>query len=605
MNDSYLLPNHAERLACLRTELADRRLDGYLVPRGDEHQGEYVAECSERLAWLTGFTGSAGMAAVAGETAAVFVDGRYTLQAESEVDGSLFERRHLTDQPVTDWIIDTLGKSGRLGYDPWLFTPAQVTRYENACKKVGATFVPIDGNLIDAIWSDRPAPPQSPVTIHEESFSGEASADKRQRVGNTLRADGDDAVVLGAPDSIAWLLNIRGTDLTYVPLALSFAILHADGRADWFIAGSRLDAGVRRALGNGVSLHEPDELGTALDALGAEKLTVRADPLTAPVWVKNRLQKAGARVSAKSDPCQLTKACKNDTQINGMRAAHERDGLAMIKFLAWLDANAAEGSISEIAAADKLESFRREDALCQGLSFATISGAGPNGAIVHYRVTPETDRMLEPGSLYLVDSGGQYPDGTTDITRTIAIGTPSAEMRRHFTLVLKGHIGLAQSVFPKGTSGSQLDILARQALWQTGLDFDHGTGHGVGSFLSVHEGPQRISKMPNQVGLEPGMVISNEPGYYETGAYGIRIENLVLVTKADGPAGEAGFRCFETLTLAPIDRALIEMDLMNQPEVDWLNAYHSRVFETLNEQLDAQTVEWLASATAPLPVGTS
>ncbi len=590
----------ADRLARLRAELTARGLDAFLVPRSDEHQGEYVPARADRLAWLTGFTGSAGMAAVAADRAAVFVDGRYTLQAEAEVDGALYAYRHIAEQPVTDWIAEALSAGQRLGYDPWLVTPAQLARYRAACDKAGVELVAADGNPLDAVWPDQPGPPLAPVTLLDEAFTGESSADKRRRIGRELAGAGDDAVVLTAPDSIAWLFNVRGGDVPFTPFALSFAILRADGGAKWFIDSRKLSKEITGALDAEIDVQGPDELGPAIDRLGEEKLTVRADPATAAAWIHDRLRAAGAVISAKDDPCQLAKACKNARQMQGMRDAHLRDGVAVTRFLAWLAEETPSGNVTEIAAADRLEAFRREHDLFRDLSFPTISGAGPNGAIVHYRVTPETDRRLEAGSLYLVDSGAQYPDGTTDITRTIAIGTPSDDMRRHFTLVLKGHIGLARSVFPAGTTGSQLDVLARQSLWRDGLDYDHGTGHGVGSYLSVHEGPQRISKMPNKVALRPGMVISNEPGYYRNGAYGIRIENLVLVVAADGAAGDAGYLGFETLTLAPIDRALIDVSLLNGSEIAWLDAYHARVLEALSPSLPAPVASWLETATAPL-----
>ena len=590
----------ADRLARLRAELTARGLDAFLVPRSDEHQGEYVPARADRLAWLTGFTGSAGMAAVAADRAAVFVDGRYTLQAEAEVDGALYAYRHIAEQPVTDWIAEALSAGQRLGYDPWLVTPAQLARYRAACDKAGVELVAADGNPLDAVWPDQPGPPLAPVTLLDEAFTGESSADKRRRIGRELAGAGDDAVVLTAPDSIAWLFNVRGGDVPFTPFALSFAILRADGGAKWFIDSRKLSKEITGALDAEIDVQGPDELGPAIDRLGEEKLTVRADPATAAAWIHDRLRAAGAVISAKDDPCQLAKACKNARQMQGMRDAHLRDGVAVTRFLAWLAEETPSGNVTEIAAADRLEAFRREHDLFRDLSFPTISGAGPNGAIVHYRVTPETDRRLDAGSLYLVDSGAQYPDGTTDITRTIAIGTPSDDMRRHFTLVLKGHIGLARSVFPAGTTGSQLDVLARQSLWRDGLDYDHGTGHGVGSYLSVHEGPQRISKMPNKVALRPGMVISNEPGYYRNGAYGIRIENLVLVVAADGAAGDAGYLGFETLTLAPIDRALIDVSLLNASEIAWLDAYHARVLEALLPSLPAPVASWLETATAPL-----
>ena len=602
--DEVASNNHADtaagRLARLRAELVARGLDAFLVPRSDEHQGEYVPARADRLAWLTGFTGSAGMAAVAAERAAVFVDGRYTLQAEAEVDGALYAYRHIAEQPVTDWIAETLSSGQRLGYDPWLVTPAQLARYRAASDKAGVELVAADGNPVDAVWPDQPGPPLAPVSLLDETFTGESSADKRRRIGVELAGAGDDAVVLTAPDSIAWLFNVRGGDVPFTPFALSFAILRADGGAQWFIDSRKLSNEIAGALDAEIDVQRPDELGPALDRLGEAKLTVRADPVTAAAWIHDRLRAAGAVISGTDDPCQLAKACKNARQMQGMRDAHLRDGVAVTRFLAWLADEAPSGTVTEIAAGDRLEAYRREHDLFRDLSFPTISGAGPNGAIVHYRVTPETDRRLDAGSLYLVDSGAQYPDGTTDITRTIAIGTPTDDMRRHFTLVLKGHIGLARSVFPVGTTGSQLDVLARQSLWRDGLDYDHGTGHGVGSYLSVHEGPQRISKMPNKVALRPGMVISNEPGYYRNGAYGIRIENLVLVVSADGAAGDAGYLGFETLTLAPIDRALIDVSLLNASEVAWLDAYHARVFEALSASLPAPVASWLEAATAPL-----
>ena len=590
----------SSRITALRAELAARQLDGFVVPRSDEHQGEYVSERAERLIWLTGFTGSAGIAAVAAETAAVFVDGRYTLQAETEVDGTLFERRHLTDQPLTNWIVDNLKAGQRLGYDPWLLTPTQVERYKKVCDKSGIELVAVDVNPIDTVWTDQPAPPLAPVMALEDRFNGEVSATKRQRIGNQVKKGGADALVLTAPDSIAWLFNIRGADVPFTPFALSFAILHVDGAADWFIDARKLTPETAATLDDDIRVHSPGDLAIVLDQLGADKKTVRADPATAATWIHDRLQHAGAIIDPRDDPCQMAKACKNTVQIDGMRAAHLRDGVAMVNFLAWLAEHGPSGDVTEMAAGDTLESYRRTDEMFHGLSFPTISGAGPNGAIVHYRVTPESDRRLDTGTLYLVDSGAQYPDGTTDVTRTIAIGTPSADMRHHFTLVLKGHIALARAVFPPSTTGSQLDILARHALWRDGLDYDHGTGHGVGSFLSVHEGPQRISKMPSHVALKPGMVISNEPGFYLTDAYGIRIESLVLVGPAASTAGEAGYLAFETLTLAPIDRALIDTEMLDHEEIAWLDAYHRRVHDKLSGLVDDQVVTWLSEATAPL-----
>lgn len=589
------------RLGDLRAELKRRNLDGFLVPLADEHQGEYVAARSKRLAWLTGFTGSAGLAVVLAETAAVFIDGRYTVQAETEVDGALYQRRHLVDQPATAWIAENLRAGGRLGFDPWLHTPGQIERFSKACVKVGGECVATDGNPIDAVWPDQPPPPLAPVTVLDEAFAGEAAVDKRRRIAQKLTTSTADAVVLTVADSVAWILNVRGGDVDFTPFVLSFAVLHADQTLDWFVDPQKLTAGLTDRLGGGVRVRPVAELGDVLDVLGADKKTVQADPMTAPAWVFRRLEAAGATISPDTDPCQLAKARKNPVQVQGMRDAHHRDGVAMVRFLSWLDTAAVGGGLSEFAAADRLEAFRRDGAHFRGLSFPTISGAGPNGAIVHYRVTEASDRKLEPGSLYLVDSGAQYLDGTTDVTRTIAIGAPTAAMRRHFTLVLKGHIGIARARFPKGTSGTQLDVLARQALWQAGLDYDHGTGHGVGSYLSVHEGPQRISKIANAVGLEPGMVISNEPGYYKTGAYGIRIENLVVVIDGETPpGGDKPMMAFETLTLAPIDRRLVDIDLLNGDERAWLDGYHAQVQAGLADSLDAATAAWLAAAAAPI-----
>jgi len=594
-------PNRPERLAALRRELKRRGLAGYIQPRSDEHQGEYVARRCERLAWLTGFTGSAGLAVVLVDKAAVFVDGRYTLQAETEVAGDAFERRHLTDQPPTTWIADNLPAGGKLAYDPWLMTPNQLARYRAICHKADGELVAVARNPVDAVWSGQPAPPISPAVPHDDAFAGAPAAEKRRCIAADLAAGKLAAAVLTAPDSIAWLLNLRGGDVPYTPLALSFAIVHADARVELFIDRRKLAPGTADHLGPDVRVAEPADFGPALDALGKAKKTVRINLDTTAAWVVGRLEAAGAAIDGGADPCQLPKAVKSPAQLAGIRAAHRRDGAALTRFLGWLAEEAPRDTVTETAAAAKLESFRRANDEFQGLSFPTISGAGAHGAIVHYRVTDRTNCRLEPGTLYLVDSGAQYQDGTTDVTRTVAIGKPSDEMRRNFTRVLKGHIALATACFPEGTSGSQLDTLARQALWQAGLDYDHGTGHGVGHYLGVHEGPQRISKLPNTVALEPGMVVSNEPGYYKTGAYGIRIENLVTVTTVDAPAGaEKALLGFETLTLAPIDRALVDNSLMTADEITWLDAYHARVAKTLTPLLDDATAAWLKKATAPL-----
>jgi Xaa-Pro aminopeptidase len=589
------------RLKALRAEMAKRGVDGFIVPRGDEHQGEYVAARSERLAWLTGFTGSAGLAVVLKRRAALFTDGRYTLQAADQVDTDLYDLRHVTLAPATDWIAETLPKGAKLGYDPWLLTPNQVPRFREACDRAGGALVPVDGNLIDAVWDDQPPAPAEPARVHPLKFAGTGSADKRRAVAAELKSQRQDAQVLSAPDSIAWLLNVRGSDVPRTPLVLSFAVIHKDASVDWFVDPAKVTPAVRRHLGKGVRVKTPDRLGDVLDKLAAKKARVRIDPMADPMWIAARMADRGAAVARGQDLCILPKARKNQTEVTGTRAAHLRDGAAVTRFLAWLETEAAKGKTTEIQASDRLYEFRRDSDLIRDLSFDTISGSGPNGAIVHYKATPASDRRLRKGDLYLVDSGAQYLDGTTDITRTVAIGKPPKEAKDRFTLVLKGHIALARARFPKGTTGTQLDPLARQFLWAKGLDFDHGTGHGVGSYLSVHEGPQRISKAPSSVPLEPGMVISNEPGYYKTGAYGIRIENLVLVRDAAAPKGaERELLEFETLTLAPIDRNLIEPKLLDAEERAWLDAYHARVRKALSPLVDAPTKAWLKQATQPV-----
>ncbi len=582
----------AERLGLLRSELARRGLQGFVVPRSDEHQGEYVPPSAQRLAWLTGFTGSAGVAIALADRAALFVDGRYTLQAAAEVDGRAFELLHLVDRPPHAWLAATLAKGARLGFDPWLHTPDGVERLRAACASAEAELVACPDNPLDAVWTDRPAPPTAPIHPHALSHAGRRAADKRADIAQALEAERVDACVLSAPDSIAWLLNVRGGDVPYAPLPLGFAILRADSTVDLFVDPKKRTPGLERHLGNAVALDAPSAFGPALDRLAGKR--VRIDPASAPEWVLDRLTAAGARVVRGSDPCQLPKACKNAAEMDGARAAHRRDGAALARFFAWLADEAPKGALTEISAADRLEAFRAEGALFQGLSFPTIAGSGPHGAIVHYRASPRTDRGIGRGELLLIDSGAQYLDGTTDVTRTVAVGKPSNEQKRNFTLVLQGHIALATARFPRGTTGSQLDVLARRALWAEGLDYDHGTGHGVGSYLSVHEGPQRISKLPNTQALLPGMIVSDEPGYYKAGAYGIRIENLVAVRKTDGTAGPLGF---EVLTLAPIDLALVERKMLSAAEADWLNAYHARVRKEIGPLVDAPTRKWLAGAT--------
>jgi Xaa-Pro aminopeptidase len=590
----------APRLAALRKELARRGLIGFLVPRADEHQGEYVPPRAERLAWLTGFTGSAGLAVVLAERAAIFVDGRYTLLVRDQVDLALWEPLHLVEQPPEGWLAAQLPKGGRLGYDPWLHTPDGLKRLRQAASQAGGELVAVADNPLDAIWPDQPPPPLAPVIPQDLRFAGQSSQEKREALGKALAGEDIEAAVLSAPDSIAWLLNIRGADVPRTPFALGFAILHRDGAVELFMDRRKFAPGLDVHLGNQVAVAAPEVLGAALDRLGQVEARVLIDPQSAPAWAADRLAASGARTIERDDPCALPKARKNPVELEGSRAAHRRDGLAVTRFLAWLAREAPAGKVDELGAAEKLADFRRAGEYFRDFSFDTISGAGPNGAIVHYRSTPRTNRKLQPGELYLVDSGAQYFDGTTDITRTIAIGAPTAEMRERFTRVLKGHVALAMARFPRGTTGSALDTIARYALWQAGLDYDHGTGHGVGSFLSVHEGPQRISKLPNRVALEPGMIVSNEPGYYKTGGYGIRIENLVTVIEDSRPGDERPMLAFETLTLAPIDRRLVDKSLLTPAEIGWLDAYHARVRDALSPKLDAETAAWLAEVAAPI-----
>ena len=590
----------AGRLKALRGELKRLDVDGFVVPRNDEFNGEYVPRSADRLCWLTGFTGSAGMAVVLADKAAIFVDGRYTLQVRDQVDTDLFAPRHVTQEPVSDWLTETLSAGQKLAYDPWLHTADGLKRLEKGCAKAGAELVPLEPNPLDTVWGDQPPPPLTPVVPHSLNYAGESASDKRARLAEALQKDDVAAAVITLPDSIAWLLNIRGADVPHSPLPLGFAILHDDATVDLILDRRKVTPGLTEHLGNGVALHERDGFGSLLDRLGTDGKRVRVDPAVTGVWVANRLKAAGATVQAGRDPCTLPKACKNDVEVAGARSAHVRDGAAVTRFLAWLARASGNGALDEIAAADRLRAFRMENDLIEDLSFTTISGAGPNGAIVHYRVTPETNRKLEPGSLFLVDSGAQYLDGTTDITRTVAIGRPSDEMRERFTRVLKGHIAIATCRFPEGTDGGQIDALARHALWQVGLDFDHGTGHGVGSYLNVHEGPQRISKMGGSAAMKPGMIVSNEPGYYKTGEYGIRIENLVVVRDAAEQPGERKLLEFETLTRAPIDRALVDVSLLTDAELDWLNRYHATVRADIAPLVDDETAAWLKQATEPI-----
>ncbi len=590
-------PSHgAERVRLLRAELARRGLDGFIVPRADEHQNEYVPACAERLSWLSGFTGSAGTAIVLADRAAVFVDGRYTLQVRDQVDTKIFEPVASAETSPETWIGKTVGAGAKIAYDPWLTTQAQLDRYERAAKKAGALLVAVNDNPVDAIWSDRPPMPRGPVTLHPKKFAGVEASKKLANIANAL--DGLDGLVVSDPHAVAWAFNIRGSDVSHTPLPLCFALIPASGKPSLYVDSAKLSNAVRNALAERANVEEPGALPGDLQRLGKAEKKLRFDSASAPVKLVQTLRDAGGEADVGSDPIALMKAVKNTAELRGATAAHLRDGAAMVRFLAWFDMATSTGRITEIDAVMALETYRRETGKLKEVSFPSISGFGAHGAIVHYRVTEKTDIEIRKG-LFLIDSGAQYEDGTTDITRTVTVGKPTAEMRDRFTRVLKGNIAISRAVFPKGTSGTQLDTLARAALWQAGLDFDHGTGHGVGSYLSVHEGPQRISKVAS-VALQPGMILSNEPGYYKTGAYGIRIENLIVVTPVKIAGAERDMYGFETLTLAPIDLRLIETKLLSREELVWLNAYHARVRKTLSPLVDAPTRKWLAAATKAL-----
>ncbi len=589
----------AARLAALRNEMAKQGYDAFIIPLNDEFHGEAAPAASERLKWLTGFTGSAGLAAVLKDKAAIFVDGRYTLQVRQEVDTDLFTPRHVSEEPLSTWLTEEMSEGDVLAIDPWLHTEKGAANLKALAEKNGLVYKEADSNPIDAIWEDRPQEPLALVVPHEEQFSGESSAAKRERIAVLLEKGGQDASVHTLPDVTAWLLNVRGADLPSTPFALGFTILHKDSTVDLYMPPEKLSPDLAGHLGNAVRVQDRNAFADGLNALAGKK--VQIDPDTTSQWIVSRLEQAGAVISRADDPCMLPKAAKNPVELDGTRGAHIRDGAAVAKFLHWLSVEAPKGGVDELTAEAQLRAFRGEGEHFRDTSFPTISGSGPNGAIVHYRATETSNRPLETGSLYLVDSGGQYLDGTTDITRTIAIGTPSAEMKERFTLVLKGHIALARALFPVGTTGSQLDTLARLPLWSKGLDYDHGTGHGVGSYLSVHEGPQRISKMPNSIALQPGMILSNEPGYYKTGEYGIRIENLVAVTAMPKTqSAERETLGFETLTFAPIDRTLIDLTLLDATEVAWMDTYHADVRAKISPLLSGEDLAWLEAATAPL-----
>ena len=587
------------RLAALREELARRKLTGFVIPRSDQQQNEYVPPSEERLAWLTGFTGSAGLAVVLPQDAAIFVDGRYTLQAAKQVDAKAWTVESLIDPPPESWVSTHLKAGDRLGFDPWLHTFAAAERLAAACAKAGAELVAVDGNPVDAIWQDRPQPPLAPVAVHGLEHAGVTEADKLTQIRGEIAKLGVDALVVSDSHAVAWTFNIRGADVAHTPLPLSYALVPKEGRPTIFIDHRKLSNLTRDHLEQSADVREPDALAPTLMALAKSGGSIALDNATAADALSRLIAGAGGKPVRGSDPVALLKAVKNATEIKGTKTAHVRDAVALARFLAWIDREAASGKLTEIDAVEALETFRRDTGALKDVSFPTISGTGPNGAIVHYRVTRKSNRRIAPGDLLLIDSGAQYEDGTTDVTRTMAVGEPTDEMRDRFTRVLRGHIAIARAVFPDGTTGAQLDTLARQYLWAVGLDFEHGTGHGVGSYLSVHEGPARISKL-GTTPLKRGMILSNEPGYYKTDGFGIRIENLELVVAAEIQGAEKPMNAFETLTLAPIDRRLIDVAMLSRDELDWLNAYHARVRAEVRPALDEATKSWLDQATAEL-----
>ncbi len=599
------MSTHLDRLAALRAQLKIDRLDGFVVPICDEHMSEYVGEYAQRLSWLTGFGGSAGTAVVFAAEAAMFVDGRYTLQVREQVSADAWSYVSVPETSVAAWLGDHAPSGARIGYDPWVHTKGWVDAASRALASKGAELIAVDQNPVDAVWDDQPAPSNAPLSVLDDQYTGQSSADKRAAVADWLVANQLDAAIISALDSVAWTFNVRGSDVSRTPVALAFTILHRDGTADLFVEPEKVDEAVAKHLGNAVRIHPRSAFVPALSAFTGKRIAV--DPERAVSAIFARLAAGGAEIIEKRDPVVLPKAIKNAVEQAGHRAAQKRDGAALSRFLHWVTHEAPKGGVTELDAAEKLQSFRSETGKLRDLSFDTISGAGPNGAVVHYRVTAETSRTLERNSIYLVDSGGQYLDGTTDVTRTAWIGPdePTDEMRDRFTRVLKGHIALARAVFPTGTRGSQLDTLARQHLWAAGVDYAHGTGHGVGAFLSVHEGPQRIAKASGgQAGTEQelfaGMFLSNEPGYYKTGEFGIRIENLVLIEKREIEGAEGEWLGFETLTFAPIDRALVDTRLLTRDELAWWDSYHARVRDLIGPQTDGETKAWLETACAPL-----
>jgi Xaa-Pro aminopeptidase len=597
------MSTYADRLSALRDELARRRLDGFVVPLTDEHMSEYVGAYAQRLAWLTGFQGSTGTAAVLPSDAAIFTDGRYTIQVREQVSADQWSYQSVPQTSVAQWLSANAPDGARIGFDPWLHTKEWVKAASAALKDKGAELVAVDTNPIDAVWPDRPLPSDARLIVQPDAFAGRSSAQKRADMAEWLAAKKADAAVLSALDSIAWTFNVRGADVDRTPVALAYAIVNADGTADLFTAPEKVSDEVRQHLGNAIRLHPREAFAPHLAGLGGKRVAV--DPQLAVAAIFGTLEDAGATVLELRDPAVLPKAIKNEAEVAGHRAAQARDGAALVRFLHWLSIEAPKGHLTELSAAAQLKAFRDETHKLRDLSFDTISAAGPHAAIPHYRVDESSDLPLTLDGIYLVDSGGQYQDGTTDVTRTVIVGTPTAEMKDRFTRVLKGHIGIATALFPDGTRGSQLDSFARAPLWRAGLDYAHGTGHGVGSFLAVHEGPQRISPVgSSQAGgdepLKAGMILSNEPGYYKAGEYGIRIENLVLVEPREISGAEKPVLGFETLTFAPIDRRLIDPSLLTADERAWLDSYHADVARIVGPLLEGAAADWLQAETAPL-----
>lgn len=593
-----------QRLQQIRAFMQENNLDAFIIPRADEYLGEYVPACNERLFWISGFTGSAGAAVILADKAAIFVDGRYTVQVRQQVDHQLFSFHHLTEEPYLFWTCQNLNENARIGIDSRTFSLSQYRNIKRLTEHQNLTLVESE-NPIDKLWQDRPAAPSNVATLMPNDWAGQTSSEKRQQIAEQIRQSDAQAALITAPDSIAWLLNIRGSDIPFLPVALSYSILFADGTMNWYINPQKIPQGLTEHTGSDVTTYPEEDFEQGLRELGETCHRVLADPSSSNAWSQLRLIENGVQLVELADPCLLPKAIKNANELKGAHEAHRRDALAEVRFLAWLDQCAQQNRLpDEAQAADKLQHMRYLDKDCVDLSFATISAAATNAAMCHYNhKNADAPAPLLMNSSYLVDSGGQYRFGTTDITRTVALGTPPQETKERFTLVLKGMIALTRARFPKGTTGTQLDALARQYLWQNGLDFDHGTGHGVGHFLSVHEGPQRISKALNDIALEPGMITSNEPGFYKENEYGIRCENLLVVEKADLADADRPFYQFATLTYVPFDKRLIQTNLLTDQERSWLNEYHQQVLAIVKPQIpkdETDVLNWLIEATSAL-----